>query len=698
MAATRLRFFPPPKLAAPTNGNGKHAVSVIEKKGVTLHFGSQGVDFWPVDAAGGTTRDLFPGSSSWYSAAWLAYACMTYRATRLSEPPLWIREEKDGNESWITGTHPLADLLKRPNSDMRMRAFLSRTSLLLDSTGRVVWVKDRDGGERVGALRPFGNDDVVRIEKTADRLFGRFLIRVGGKERWYEAEDVIHLHDEDPADPHGCVSRLDAAAERLGIDRSLVQSIKAGLRNAIRPSDFFEFDPSKMQLTPDQVDQFSADLHAKYAGARNTGKPIATNARVRSAPLGLDGLSGGELSKEVEAAVCAVFQVPPVIIGAYVGLATSQDRHNFESARDVFYENAIEPLWTRIEEALTDDLLAEVDENPLRFVRFVKSGLSRYQTDLTAMAQTVEKLRSELDLDERRAILGYEAATPEQREEIATAPVAPVADPETDAVKRGGGPSGRKDTLDGLTWALFDESTRSQEFGWAMAADAQLQADRDAILAIASRTLRPGRKDDDPFAPADPETVREMIREVARHMDLEAAVQWRAGMEPLTSATARRAVERIAAQVGVSFDLLQPGLLEYVQKEAAWLVTQVTDTTKQAIRDALAAGLLEGEGIPALTKRIQESGAFARSRAELIARTETVRATTGSQLEALRTHAAISGDRFNKRWLTARDSRVRDEHRAMEGETKDLEEAFSNGEMHPSSPNCRCAITMEMAS
>jgi uncharacterized protein with gpF-like domain len=44
-------------------------------------------------------------------------------------------------------------------------------------------------------------------------------------------------------------------------------------------------------------------------------------------------------------------------------------------------------------------------------------------------------------------------------------------------------------------------------------------------------------------------------------------------------------------------------------------------------------------------------------------------------------------------WLSARDSRVRDEHVELDGQEKDVDEAFSNGLQQPGEPNCRCTLT-----
>jgi HK97 family phage portal protein len=708
VATSAPRFFP--RFTAPlpsTNGNGKHAApSASEAKGISLVGpGWARSDFWPVDASGHTTRHHDGGVAGlgWYRAAWLVYACMAHRAEKVSEAPLWIREEKDGEESWVKGDHPLAGLLKRPNPDMRMRAFLEISSLYLDGTGRVCWVKVRSNGGGVAELRPFAAFDVLetrsaRGEDGVQRYFGEFRIRtaLAPEGKWHPAADVIHLYNPDPDDPRGCVALLDVAAEAAGIGRTLAASIRAGLRNSVVPGFVVTIPPD---LSQDQKDELRAGYAAGYESARQQGKTLvlsggATGARQK---LGFAGLEGGTLAMEQEVAVCAVFRVPPVIIGARIGLENSSDRHNLETSRDLFYENAVEPVWTRMEEAFTDDLLAEVDSNELRFVRFDKSRIRAYQDDITAKADAVVNLREELDLDERRAILGYAEATPEQRAEIEAAnatpaPMPPAPDAGAKALER---------KSDALTWAVHDALTSGQEFAWQMASAEQLAADRAAVLGIMADSLKAAaapteRKDDAPFGPADPAAVRALIKDIAAHLDMQSAEQWRARVTPLTASTARRAVERASAELGISFDLLQPGLLAYVEQHAAELVTQVTDTTKQAIRDALAEGLLEGEGIPELTKRIADIGAFGDSRAELIARTETVAVTNGAQVQSMSRWAAENGGTVTKRWLSAGDGRVRPAHRALNGEVRGIDEAFSNGLQHPAEPNCRCTTVMSL--
>lgn len=690
------------------NGNGKAvavaapAVPPSEAKAIPIIdpriFHAQ---FVPLNANGEIVR-VDQDALSWYATAWLAYACMRYRATKIVEAPIWITEENaKGEEEWISGDHPIAGLLEQPNPDMEMADLLELSSLYLDSTGQCLWVKNRDRGKRVGSLYPFSGTD-FRVESANGRLFGRYRVQSKTGEITLEPEDVIHFRNASPADPHGAVSPLHAAAALLGIDRQMLHAISAGLRNAVVTGMSVEFDPVHMPLTADQLEEFAAMAARVYADARNHGKLFATNGKVQRHKLGFEGLFSGELGKEITAAFCACFQIPPVVIGAYVGLENSSDRHNLEASIRLVYDNATIPTWVRMERAITRGLLREIDPNPLRFVRFDRSKIKELQDDRNAAAEIVSKAEKALRVDDARTMLGLEPLGGDRGDAMlvtaapAIDPAADPADPTDDDEKSAGRPTQRKERGD--RWTLFDSITQAQALGWQLAAFAQLEDDREAVLRIADATLRPGQKDDDPFGPADPSSVRDLIRQVADHMNMEAAIRWRSRIGPLVSGSARQAVERVSTEMGLSFELLQPGLLDYTEREAAWLVTRVTDTTKEEIRNALAAGLEEGDAIPALRKRIQELGAFGPSRAELIARTETTRVYNGAQLESMTAYAADSGEKIQKTWIATRDARTRDEHAALDGETRGVDEAFSNGLQVPGEPNCRCTIGFELIS
>jgi SPP1 gp7 family putative phage head morphogenesis protein len=149
--------------------------------------------------------------------------------------------------------------------------------------------------------------------------------------------------------------------------------------------------------------------------------------------------------------------------------------------------------------------------------------------------------------------------------------------------------------------------------------------------------------------------------------------------------------KRVLAELGVSisFDLLNPKVVEFIETRTGDLIKSISNTTKEALKATLKQGVELGESIPKLAKRIASVYDDAQGyRSVLIARTETQTAMNNASLNSYRQSKVVE----KKTWLTAGDDRVREEHAMMDGETVLLEEAFSNGLMVPSEPACRCTI------
>ena len=88
-------------------------------------------------------------------------------------------------------------------------------------------------------------------------------------------------------------------------------------------------------------------------------------------------------------------------------------------------------------------------------------------------------------------------------------------------------------------------------------------------------------------------------------------------------------------------------------------------------------------------------------RGETIARTETLQALSTSQDIAYRSaidSGAIQSQQVKKQWISTADNRVRDTHRAINGERVGIDDTFSNGLRYPHQEgapadqvvNCRC--------
>jgi hypothetical protein len=119
-------------------------------------------------------------------------------------------------------------------------------------------------------------------------------------------------------------------------------------------------------------------------------------------------------------------------------------------------------------------------------------------------------------------------------------------------------------------------------------------------------------------------------------------------------------------------------------------------TVLAAIRDGKA---LDQATVSRITGRLSDS--YLQLRGETLARTETIGSLNTAAKEAVDQMAEESGinrQDIRKVWRATKDSRTRDTHAALDGESVGVDERFSNGLLYPGEPggdpaeviNCRC--------
>ena len=141
------------------------------------------------------------------------------------------------------------------------------------------------------------------------------------------------------------------------------------------------------------------------------------------------------------------------------------------------------------------------------------------------------------------------------------------------------------------------------------------------------------------------------------------------------------------------------------------LVDGITETTRKGIRVIAEKTISEGLSIADFKKEVMQSYSISSRRAELIGRTEVIKASNAGSLIG----AEETGIPMRKFWLATRDSRTRGQktndifdHFSMdENKGIDLKESFNvSGEFldYPGDPkgspgniiNCRCTLTYEV--
>lgn len=356
--------------------------------------------------------DMPLGARRAFKAFALAYACMTFRATKLTEPPLWIAEEDDDGEAMIEGEHPLSLLLEQPNPDMLLSEFLTLVSLYLDYSGQCLIVLNRDRSDAVRSMYPYPRDE-FSVEPGEDRLYGKFQVQTSKGAKDVDPDDVIYLKRPSTEHVMASVSPLDAALEHVNVGDGMRKAIRAMMRNAVRPGGVAR---AAKELGEDAYNRLDTEIKQNWAGVHNAGKSLLLEGidEWQVLQASLKDLELGPVSDDVEAAVCQVFQLHPLLVGSKFGvenLAGFAD--SLKPALDLFYDLCVFPTWRWMEAHFTAKLLRPIDDNPRRFIRFDVSKVRALQPDMTEKVAQAAAAKDIWTEAEQRAHTGKEDGSEE---------------------------------------------------------------------------------------------------------------------------------------------------------------------------------------------------------------------------------------------------------------------------------------------
>jgi HK97 family phage portal protein len=699
-----------------------------ETKSIPSTTGGTSLDFGRVWLGGQLDIDELTRWSA-YAYSVYAYAAMNYRATKISEPPLWVAQETEDGEEWLRDD-PLQQVLDYPSPDFDMGYLRGMTSMYLDMDGEALWHLVRDAGGRVARIYPYAKEqfDVMsgQVAGTGDqRLYAKFRIQHASGAKLYGPEDVVYFREPSVELTGAVTSRLDAALKWANMGERVEESLKQAFKRGVLPFAVFSH-PSDYNPDSETREANREMLESRYGGAENHGRPLMLYGGLSAqfANVDLSTLLPSEVLDRVEANVALAFGVRAEVLGFMVGLKNSPWSH-METARRITYEDTIEPYWRREEKALARQLLSEADRRERKFIRVDTDNVRALQEDEMRKSQ-IAMMNSDIwTADERRIYTGKEPLPVEENvplapdaglngaqisaavevlvrlraenqaeriSEIAAvellvslgvdrqrAEIMVRSEPSTKSALRQKSVS-EKDAI----WYDFDSKASAEEDEWEAAVLRLLTSQSVEVRTLARRILAGG---------VTAAAVTALSEAVERYLRGPARVQAAQALGPLVEATATSAARTVAGRIGFSFDVVQQGIERFAERETDFLVRVMGETTGDAVARTVQGAIEDRVGPDDLVKRLEELPAFDRQRATLVARTEITRSTNGAQREAVAEYAEQTGRRAMKTWISARDSRVRDEHIELDDdEWYDIDHVFANGLLEPGEPNCRCTM------
>lgn len=383
----------------------------------------------------------------------IVYAAINRRASSAIGPRLTVQRRGTGaNQEWteVQG-HPMRRLIMRPNSDMDEASFLKAIIVSLDVAGVFYAEIVRAGapGNTSGppiALHPLNPQKIAWVPAGGNTMGGYEFREPGAKPVMIPSENVLVKREWSLRSKWQGLSPLAVCLGTVDADNAQTDFVRAFFNNAGTPSGILKV---KGSYTQDQSDAVRAKWRDKYGrswGRQHDLAVLDDNAEYQQIGSGLDQLDSETLRSFTESRVCMVFDVPPLIIYAYVGLLRST-YSNLREAWKGFWDATLTPLYEELKAWLTWSLLREFEPEEAIFGELVQ--LKWDMKLVPALRENAEEIRTAaradfeaggITLNEFRAVLGEQpdpmgdyylrklmmVATPSGTN-VAVAPAAPAA-------------------------------------------------------------------------------------------------------------------------------------------------------------------------------------------------------------------------------------------------------------------------------
>ncbi len=701
----------------------------------------------------------------------LIYSAISYKARAGSTAPLRAYRGEMEHPELLKPSHPLAQIVQRPNPNQSWEEFQSLNVASLNLAGNAFIYMDRKrGGGLPEAMWPLRADRVYIVPDGKRGIMGYVYTPEGQSKDSGIAilpEHIMHVKLPNPGDTlegmgYG-LSPISALAQSADVDNKITAFLKTFFDEGTMVNFLIKFDVPMDEPTIARVRTRWKEI---YGGSSNWAEPgvLDQGGEVQRLGMTFDEMGFDGLDERNETRILGPFGVPPILIGSRVGLARST-YSNYEEARRAFWQDTM--LWeyrlfeveyqyylqgdagefvafdTSDVPALRQDTAALV----AAFAQLVSSGITKNSAAATvgldfgklpdgdvvympvgmvAVMGPADQMPEpppvpELPPPELAPEAEPEAEPQETEDEEPTTTAEGMAEAEDEAEDKQGA---KADKVAGWSpeqkaslWKAWDRSAASWEPRFKQAAAAQFTNDKRELLAI----LNAGKAK----ALEDKATVAwgQMLLRWQDYLTMAGTEAWRKTFVPLVYGVIVDQAERWETTLGMQFNVRnifgEKWLSEYVLKFAK----PINQTTMDALSGMLTTAEREGWSIPQMQKAIdamfeaalggtltdEERAWFEERlpahRTELIARTETMRASNSGSMELFREYGAK-----RKEWLSTKDDRTRGQdpkdefdHVSADGQVVGIDEAFEvSGEelQFPGDPsasvgnfaNCRCTV------
>lgn len=284
----------------------------------------------------------------------LMWRCMQERSQAISSARMMVKSKETGEE---VPDHPLYQLLQKPNHMMSEFDLWSISVIYADLTGIAYWEQVRGPMGNTVEMWPLRPDRMHPIPHTKKVISG-YEYRVPGLEPiLIPAENVIEFKVFDPLSLYQGVSPVGVALKALDIDISQTNYLKLFFEGGGIPPGLIK---TKKKLIDADVTDIRRRWSERYGGYEKWLAPavLDMDAEYQKTSYSFQEMGFDVLDARAEIRVAMVFMIPPVLIGARVGLDRATFA-NYREARTSFWEDTLMPMHKHLKDTFQRELADE---------------------------------------------------------------------------------------------------------------------------------------------------------------------------------------------------------------------------------------------------------------------------------------------------------------------------------------------------
>lgn len=657
-----------------------------------------------------------------------------------------LYERKSGRrKNWTElESHPLLDLWAKPNPMQSMSDFIESAVGFYKLSGNLYLEANSPFVNKppteIWPVRP----DKMKVVPGALGYPVKYVFEQSGYKREWVVDQVtlrsaiMHLKTFNPANDWYGMSPLEAALLSVDQFNAGARWNLALMQNSATPSGVLQMRVTdanpRGEINDEQYRRLKAEFDEAQSGPQNAGRPLIIEGglnwqTISLSPKDMDFLNNKKTTSED---VCIAYGVPPEIVG--LGTKTYA---NYKEARLAFTEETILPTMDKLRDAVNrwltplygDKLVLDYDRDDIEAL--VEKREAKYTSLQTVTFISENEKRDAAGFDEVEGMDVFNInGQLIHKDEFATWMDDATTD-STDDAQSSSDSDSTDDNLDNST--ISDEGDGKSFKSFNLLNQHERQKSwrvQNKLRDRLARTFRAKlneqykdlltslKRDAKEFQNADPKLLEFAV--------VKTISDWAPNIEAVLKDQIKFSVETFGRRILREGSKAYPHLnetkanskfdsyvLDYVEQRSGTQISTIVNTTQKNIKKIVSEWVAEtvtsGDTVDELANYLQaEFEGLSKTNAIRIARTEVGAASTNGSLNAAK---ALQVPDMYKQWVSAQDSRVRDDagvadHRHVDANNGEIPidqqfkvdpDILMDGPGDPSAPaeqviNCRCVL------